>query len=253
MKKIITTIIITIICITLNANDLASVKSPTAAVLSRGEARVYQKIYRDNGIKFGFDVGLFDNFQAGFSYGADDFFGSNDIEWHSKPDFQVRLRLIDEEKTFPAVAIGVDTHGHGTYSKAYDRYDIKSKGLYAVASKNYQFLGLLGFDFGMNYSFETKDEDKDIDFFVAAYKTIGQQITVFAEFTAGFNDYDSETKKEDPKYYIMGRGRGYLSTAVLWRLNNNISLKFQMFDMLENRHDTNFGDRALMLDYRWFF
>jgi len=246
MKKIALSLLFIIVFVALLSNNLYSVLSPTAAILSRGEARVYQKIYKNNSLSFGADVGLIDNFQFGVSYGAEQLVGDLEPEWRNTPDVNVRFRIINEDLDIPAIAIGIDTQGHGHFHKHYKRYDIMSKGAYIVGSKNFSFLGLMGFDFGLNFSFEHPDHKNHFDSFTGLYKTIGNDVTIYADYSFGFNDYKKGNN-------ITGRGKGYLNTAVQLRLSDNLSMKLLMYDMLQNRRTTNLFDRALLIDYRWFF
>ena len=248
MKKIIISTLVLISVVGLYANNLFTVTNPTAGILSRGEARIHLKNYKNNGLAFGADVGLLDNLHFGLGYGAEHMVGDQKPRWRGLPDANVRFRIINETLEFPAIAIGVDINGHGTYNKVHRRYDIKSKGAYLVGSKNFTFLGLMGFDFGANYTFEQINYDKKFDIFTGMYKTIGDDVIVFADYSFGLNDYE----KGNPTG-LTGRGRGYLNTAVQLRLSDNLSIKFLMHDMLLNREETKMFDRALILDYRWFF
>jgi len=227
------------------ANNLHTVTNPTAGVLSRGEARIHNKVFLNNGLQLGATVGLFDNFQFGVTYGGEHLVGNQEPKWYDIPSFNARLRVINETLTFPAIAIGFDNLGHGAYYKGLNRYDIKSKGAYVVASKNFSFLGLIGFDFGMNYSFENTEEGR-FDFFAGVYKTVGQNLTLFTDFSAGLNDNQTRSGMFDGS-------RGFLNTGVQLRLNDQLSIKLLMHDLFENKYNTHGFDRSILIDYRWFF
>ena len=250
MKKYLFIILTLIITAKLMSNNLNSVDNPTAALLGTGEVRIHQKIYKDNGMLIGVDVGLFDAFQFGVSYGAEQIVGNKNPEWHKYPSVKARLRIMEETFTKPAFAIGIDTQGHGSYHDGLKRYDIKSKGAYLVVSKNYAMMGLLGLDLGANYTFENTDDDIAFDLFAGAYKTLGENITLFADFSAAFNDLNGKDKPNDK---ISGRGRGYLNTAIQWNITEQFALKLLMHDLLQNKRSTELFDRSIVLDYRWFF
>ena len=254
MKRFIFLFIVFIVIMPLIANNLNTVESPTAGMLSRGEARVHMKIFQENGIVFGADVGLFDAFQFGLSFGGEEIIGNEKPELSfEQVAYKVKLRLINEGLTIPAIAIGVDTQGHGKYYKEEKRYDIKSKGAYVVASKNFNMHGLLGFDLGMNYTFEwDDDEDKIVDFFAGAYKTIGDNITIFADYSLALNDRKRKIEGNDDAD-LWRKSSGYLNTGLQLRLTDQLSLKLLMHDILMNRGDINNIERSLMIDYRWFF
>jgi len=256
MRYIFSLLIFITMMIPLFANNLYTVDNPTAAQLERGEARVDMKLYKENGIAIGADVGLFENFQFGVSYCTTNLIGDKEPEWLNKVEFKGRFRIINEDILTPALSIGVDTQGHGAYSKANKRYDMMSKGLYTVASKNFNFLGLLGFDVGCNYTFEKSNtQNKHFDIFAGAYKTIGEPVTVFIDWSAGINDYTDENYDELPSdiQRIIGRGRSYINTGVQVSLTENFALKLLMYDMFRNKRTTELFDRALILDYRWHF
>jgi len=256
MKYILTILIFICIIPQIYAINLYTVDNPTAAQLDRGEARIDMKLFKQNGIAMGADVGLFESFQFGVSYSTTNLIGDQEPEWLNKVEFKGRFRAVNETIASPAVSIGIDTQGHGVYSKANKRYDMMSKGLYAVASKNFNFLGLIGFDIGANYTFEKSNtKDKHFDLFAGAYKTIGSQITVYIDWSAGLNDYtDDDYRELHPDIEnIIGRGRSYFNTGVQVDLTENFALKLLMYDMFRNKRTTELFDRALILDYRWHF
>jgi len=250
MKKYNIVLIFSFILLPILANNLNIVENPTAALLGTGEARITQKIYKDNGMIFGIDVGLLDAFQFGVGYGAEHIVGDQEPNWHKYPVVSARFRIIDEVFTLPALAIGIDTQGHGAYHVKEKRFDIKSKGAYFVVSKNYEMFGLLGFDIGANYSFEKTKGDEDFDIFGGMYKTLGSALIVFAEFTAGLNDTNGKNRTDD---IITGRGRTYLNAALQWNINEQFSIKFLTHDIFKNKRQTELFDRSIILDYRWFF
>jgi hypothetical protein len=262
MKQFVLFLVMFVLVLPLLANNLQTVENPTAGLLSKGEARIHQKIFKNNGIIIGADVGLFESFQFGFTYGAENLVGDQVPYWYKQVGFKARFRIIEEALLFPAIAVGVDTQGHGEFheiveGKEVKRYDIKSKGAYLVASKNWEMLGLLGLDIGMNWSFEDdRRSETKFDIFAGAYKTIGQSLTVFADYTAGINDYYKKgegTEFDEAMKHIKGKGRGYLNAALQVRVNEQFYIKLLVHDILRNKHDAELFDRSIMLDYRWFF
>ncbi|MCL2064402.1 MAG: hypothetical protein FWG98_08525 [Candidatus Cloacimonetes bacterium] len=251
MKKVLIYFFLYSLFISVFAMNLNTVDSPTAGILSRGEAMIHLKAFQNNGIVVGADVGLFDFMQFGLSAGGTNIIGNKEPDFN-RVDYKIKIRIINETLTMPAIALGIDTQGHGEYYSSQRRYEIKSKGLYAVASKNASFLGLLGADFGMNYSLDEMNQKnaKHYDIFFGLYKTIGNHVTVFGDFSIGLNDL----KNSKDEFTLTGLSRGYLHTAVQVHLSDQLSIKLLMHDLLENRRETDwFFDRSIMLDYRWFF
>lgn len=245
MKKITILLTVLVITLTLYAERLNEVSAPTAGVLKKGEAKIINKIYKDNGMIIGAQVGLFDNFMFGFTYGGEDIVGDKKPTWHKNVEFSAKFRIIDETEKVPAIAIGYDSQGHGTYYNELNRYEIKSKGFYLVASKNYKMLGLVGFDLGINQTLERDDKDKDLNLFAGIYKTIGNNLTVMA-------DYDL-AKNDNAKDEYHGIDKGYLNAGVELTINEHLSLKFITHDLLENRPHAESFNRSIQINYRWSF
>ena len=53
----------------------------------------------------------------------------------------MKIRIIDEVKNFPAIAIGFDSQGREGYIDSLKRNDFKSPGLIVVGSKTFKYLG----------------------------------------------------------------------------------------------------------------
>ena len=246
MKTTILIVIILLIFLSASANNLHTVTSPTAGILSRGEARVHQLIFKNNGMMIGTNVGLFENFHFGVSYGAEELVGDNEPIWYKQPGFNLRMRIINETLQSTALAFGIDTQGFGKYHTDMKRYDIKSKGAYLVASKNFGFLGMIGFDIGANYTFEKEDDKTALDVFTGAYKSFGQSLMLFADFSLGLND-------NCPNSPLTGRNRGFLNAAAHFRVTDQLTIKLLMSDLLKNKETTELFDRSILVDYRWFF
>lgn len=242
MKRIIL-ILALFINVCLYSETIQEVSNPTAGLLEKGEAKIYTKIYKDNGMIAGASVGFFDGFMFGVSFGAEQIVGDQKPLWHNKVDFNAKLRIIDETLKCPAFAVGFDSQGHGKYYKNEDRYDIKSKGFYVVGSKNYNFLGLFGIDGGMNYTLEQDDAGKKINLFCGAYKTIGKKITTFAEYDFGLNDHANTA--------LSGNGNGYFNLGAQLNINEQFSIKVLAHDIFLNRPNSESFDRAIQINYRW--
>ena len=247
MKRIFIILAISLFLVPLFAyelNDLIDV--PTAGILQKGESEISAKIYRENGLLLGTRVGLFPRFMFGVSYGAEHVVGNQYPQWHDRVEFNAKFRLIDETVKYPALAVGYDSQGHGSHHEDAERYDIKSKGFYAVASKNYNFLGNLGFHSGVNYSFEAEDDD-DLNAFLGLDKSAGDVVNLLAEYDFAWNDNTNCSKICDLEKI------GYLNAAASVHFSENLILKAAFYDILENRSDTHGTDRTIMLIYKMTF
>lgn len=224
------------------------IDSPTAGILQKGEAEIYAKLYKNDGFILGTKVGLFPRFMFGVYYGAEKIVGNEDPEWHDRVEFNAKFRIIDEDSNFPAIALGYDSQGHGNYHKDAERYDIKSKGFYGVLSKNYLFLGNLGFHLGANYSLESKDNDDELNFFVGFDKSIGEVLVFICEYDLAWNDNDKWHEQPFDEA-IKGLGYGYLNACLDLHFTESLILKVSFYDLLENRPDTEGCDRTITFMY----
>lgn len=223
------------------------IDSPTAGILQKGEAEISAKLYKNNGLILGSKVGLFPRFMIGVNYGAENIVGNENPVWHERVEFNCKIRFLDETAKLPAAVIGYDSQGHGNYHKEDKRYDIKSKGAYLAASKNYFFLGNLGFHLGANYSLENKDKDKEINLFAGIDKSIGDIIVLIAEYDTAWND----NKGTDEKVEMLGVG--FLNASLNIHFTDYLVLKISFYDLLQNREDTEGCDRTLTLLYYMTF
>jgi len=261
MKKIFFYLIIIHLIFPILANDLSIVENPTAAVLQKGEVRISQKIYKSNSMIIGCEVGLFEIFQFGMAYGAEQVVGDEDLKPHNLPAFKAKLQLLEETFSIPAIALGIDTQGHGKYYKKLksfgdddslrkNRFETKSKGAYAVASKNFILWGLIGIDLGSNYSFEGTSKEDRLDFFTGLYKTVGEKVTLYSDFSCGFNDTNINKPQNDP---LRTRNRGFLNCALQFQASEQFAIKLMLNDLFRNRKYSNGFDRSILIDYHWFF
>ena len=180
---------------------------PTAGTLMRGSFNAHLRAYAEGGILGGVDVGLTDRFMIGLAYGGTNVIGMGPVNGNPQVGAHIRYRLIEEDLLFPAITIGYNSQGYGAYVDSLRRYQNKSNGAFAVASKSFRFLGLLGLHGGINYSFEKDDGDKDLNFFIGIDKSINPELTIVAEYDFAINDNSANA---------IGTGSGYLNAGLKW-------------------------------------
>lgn len=214
---------------------------PTAGVLEKGFVGATTDVL-PNGVVIGkLEVGAFDNVSFGISYGGANLIGQGEIDWYKLPGVNLRFRLFNEALTFPAIALGFDSQGKGVYHDSSGRYDIKSPGFYAAASKNFSFLGYMSLHATASYSLETKDGDNFIDLYIGFEKTLGSTVSLIAEYNFAFND--NETK-------YFGSDNGYLNAGIRWSLGTGFTIEFDLRDLLDNKKlNPTIADRALKIEY----
>ena len=199
---------------------------PTAGTLERGSFAINLRMFSNGGLLGGVTVGLTPRFMFGISYGGENLIGEGSVNWNPDPGIQARLRLIDENFAMPAVTIGFNSQGYGAYNSTFNRYKTKSRGLFAVASKNYAFIYNLGLHGGINYSFETDDGDKDLNLFLGADLSFNREFRVMAEYDFARND-----RRRDMQF---GSGRGYLNAGFQWLFSNQLFLQFNLKNIFKN-------------------
>jgi hypothetical protein len=219
---------------------LELVDMPTAGTLERGSYVSSLRLYPAGGLLGGVQIGLSNRLLLGVSYGGENIIGEGKVNWNPEPGLQVVYRIIDENIVLPAITIGYNSQGFGPYIKSENRYNIKSRGFYAVASKNYAFLGDLGFHGGVNYSLERDDGDKDMNLFVGVMKSLNRDLSLLAEYDVAVNDND---------FHSIGAGKGYLNLGVRWLFANRLSLQFQFKNILENKENVPYSNREIKIAY----
>jgi len=204
------------------------VDAPTAGLPGKGAYSLSLRMQPYGGLLGGITIGLAERLALGMSYGGTGIIGYGTPDWNAQVGVQARVRLLDESYVAPAIAIGFDSQGFGKfYRDTSDRYDIKSKGFYAVASKNYIFLGKLGFHAGANYSLERQDDQKVVDFYAGLEKGLSPELSFLADYDFAFND-----NREDSQF---GENKGgYLNAGVRWTYAERLSIEFDMKNLFRN-------------------
>ena len=217
------------------------VDMPTAGILEKGFVGATTDILPMGVVIEKLEVGAFDNVSFGISYGGANLIGEGTIDWYKLPGVNIRFRLFNEALTFPAIAVGFDSQGKGVYHDSSGRYDIKSPGFYAAASKNFAFFGYLSLHTTASYSLESKDGDNFLNIYIGAEKTLGSFVSVIAEYNFAFNDNET-------KYY--GSDNGYLNFGIRWSPGAGFTLEFDLRDLLSNKKlNPTSADRALKIEY----
>ncbi len=214
---------------------------PTAGILEKGFVGATTDVLPAGVVIEKLEVGVFDNVSFGISFGGANVIGEGTIDWYKLPGVNIRFRLFNEALTFPAISVGFDSQGKGIYHDSSGRYDIKSPGFYAAASKNFAFLGYLSVHATAAYSLESKDGDNFIDIYLGAEKTLGNSVSIIAEYNFAFNDNET-------KYY--GGDSGYLNAGIRWSVGAGFTLEFDLRDLLSNKKlTTSAADRAMKIEY----
>jgi hypothetical protein len=217
---------------------------PTAGTLPRASFDVEIDAYSGGGILSYINIGLHDRFMLGISYGGEGILGDGDVEWNERPDYLVKLRLVDENIAFPAIAVGFESQGTGIYNDSLERYQFKAPGFYMVVSKGYRTLSWVsGVHAGVNLNTieDSKDGDNDISFFAGFDITFNRNLSLVGEYQAALNDDGGDSP--------YGRGRGYLNFGVTWTFSDRLQLGAIFKDLLINTRVAESITRELRITY----
>ncbi len=218
------------------------IDKPTAGILEKGFVGVSLDMLPMGVVISKIEVGVFENFSFGISYGAANLIGTGDPKWYKLPGINVKFKMINERLTVPSITLGFDSQGKGLYFDDLKRYEIKSPGFYVAAAKNFEIFGYLSLHAILNYSLEREDGDKDIDFAVGVEKTLGPQISVIAEYDLASNDNSGAA---------LGEGNGYLNIGVRWSVGSGFTIGMDLRNILDNKKPKEFKavDRAIFVEY----
>ena len=207
--------------------DVAIVDSPTAGILPHGGYLFLGSVGPQSGLLFAVKVGFFDRAQLGISFGLQKFIGRGEIEVNDKPGFEVKLRVIEESEAGPAIALGIDTQGEDSYVEEDERYERKSKGFYAVFSKNYRLIEDFSIHGGVNYSLEKRDES-GVNAFAGFELGLVKGLSLLLDYNPALDDNDTGVPSH------RTRGRGYLDAGARVDYRDNLRFKLLFKDLLGN-------------------
>ncbi len=218
------------------------VDSPTAGLLPKGSFAMDLRFYGENGILTQLEVGLLNRASAGFSFGGEQLVGNKGARWNPRIEFMGRVRVIEEGIQIPALAVGFHSQGYGAYDQDLERYTTKSKGFYAVLSKNFgSVLGDIGVHGGLNRSLEDGDGDGDISGFVGIDKQFGRMFSLLLEYDFAFNDNQDNTLDS-------GRG-GLLNGGGRWTIIQRFTLEFDLKNIFRSGRRSPTPDREIRVLY----
>ena len=202
------------------------IEAPTAGVMPHKQTVTDLRFSEGNSLLVEIELGLWERALVSLSFGGQDLFGSQSTNWNPDPGVSARIRILNETKTRPALAIGFRSQGFGRYDDRLGRYESKSLGLYFVFSRNYRHpTGQGGVHFGLNRSLEDDDGDRSLTGFLGGDLEFVGKLAFLAEYHFAFNDDDGQA---------LGRGRGYLNVGIRWMVSDRLAIEFDLKDVLEN-------------------
>ncbi len=224
-------------------NELISlIDQPTAGILPKGNFNLTFDVMPNGVLITKAELGIIKNFSLGISYGASNLVGVAKLNWYRLPGFHAKLRIFTETRMIPSFLFGFNSQGKGEYRKSEKRYDIKSRGIYFAAAKNFKFLGYLSFHGIVNSSLEDEKITENINFGIGLEKTIGPTVSFIAEYDFGLNDNENKN---------FGRGNGYMNLGLRWSASYGLTIGFDLRNLLDNKQNSISDgiERALLIEY----
>ena len=213
------------------------VDSPTAGLVRKGYYAVNVRLFADGGTVGRLHVGVLKRLSVGVSFGGEQLIGTGAVDWYPRVAVAARCRIIEEGYTWPALLLGFDSQGIGPYRD--QRYQVKSKGIYLVMSKNCtSMLGELGVHAGVNVSREDAD-DGDWSAWLGIDKSL-RFIALFAEYDLGRNNGLQD----------QGVAEGYLNIGGAWTVAPQLRVAYYLKNALESDHFGSQSIRELSATYR---
>ena len=215
------------------------VDSPTAGLIDKGRYGIGLRLFPDGGMMGRINAGVLKRLGIGISFGGEKVIGDRSIDWYPRVEVAIRYRLIEENRALPGIIVGYETQGFGRHLK--DRYQIKSKGVFAAASKNYlSAFGQFGVHGGLNMSREDRDEDGDLSAWFGVDKYINEDLSLVAEWDLGLNDNTTNS---------LGTGDGYLNAGARLSLAPELVIAFYVKNLAGNGLDEPNPSRELAVLY----
>ena len=233
-----------ILCLCIAAGPAAAraeltslIDSPTAGLVNKGHYAVDVHLFDDGGAVGRLHVGVLKRLNVGVSFGGEQLIGTGAVNWYPRVGLAAWCRIIEEGYTWPALVLGFDSQGVGPYKS--QRYQVKSKGLYLVLSKNYtSILGELGVHAGVNMSREDAD-DGDWSAWVGIDKSL-RFMALLAEYDLGRNNGLQDQGVED----------GYLNVGGAWTVSPRLRIAYYFKNALKSDHFDSQSIRELSITYR---
>ena len=228
---------------------------PTAGTFPRGQYDIGVRLYPNGGAQASTNIGLSNRLLIGLSYGAEHALSNRSPVWNPDIEFNIKFRLVDEMELFPAISIGFCSQGDGGWSRAYQRYQFKSRGFYAVVSRSvYLYKWSSGWHAGLNYSYENRiDKDNNVDFYGGFDATFDYNLAFMIEYDAAFNDDQGDKPaslaKDSSVTNFSGKGRGYLNMSLKWLFTDKLELEVMFKDLLVNRRESSTFSREARITY----
>lgn len=215
------------------AELIRAVTEPTAGVVAPRTLYISLGTFPTDNLAFSVQAGILPRFMAGIGYGGYNITGMSTPDWFQKLYLKARFRFVDEQRTFPGLALGFDNEEE--HPRGGGRYHRPERGFYLAASKNFADpIGETAFHLGASFSPGTPDH-------------LGCWMAVDKTLPAGFGlamDWDLATNGD--REYRFDESGGFLNFEVYWQSFGQVRISLQFKDVLETGGQPY---RALAVDF----
>lgn len=222
------------------------INTPTAGTLGKAKLSTEMRFQPRGGVMSTIKVGIADRFDIGISYGGSRIIGNEKILWNELPGAHAKFRLLDEGFYYPGVALGFDSQGYGEYIDSLGLYEIRSLGIYSVASKNFNTIlnSQVGLHFGINYSLEQPDSVRLPSIFIGMSLDFNNAFGMFVEYDSAI-DYK---KFSDIGDYKITSGSGFLNAGIKIGISDDFFVKINFSNLIFGDNVESFN-REIELQY----
>jgi len=240
------------------------INSPTAWTKEKGSWELGMRLFP---FTFRGELGLTNYLTLGVSYGGANVFGFGSPDWNPRPAFLAKVLITQGNSIVPAIAFGYEDQGYGPWldtvnpfklkkdgvSEEFNRYQVKSKGFFLVASQEYKLLGVTAIHVGINYAITERRDEGGITAYAALEKSINPDFWFLADYDLGLNDNSD---------YALGGKKGFLDLGIRWRVAPEFNVEVFAMNLLQNqkdkmealgRPDAGKWSRALSLTFKAYF
>jgi hypothetical protein len=219
-------------------SNLYYVDQPYSSVPGHGVFDIELRFGPQGEILGFFNIGIWDRFGFGISYGAANLIGAGNPEFYEQPGVQARFVALEQGFAIPQIILGFDNQGYGRFDESTGRYDIMSKGIYCQIGKTFSYPS---FEFvpslGINYCFEGDDR---LDMFIGIKAQFGSNTVLMLEYSPNFND-------------DLDQNKGYFNTSLRFVFYEELFFEFALRDLLDNSLNDQQLNRMIRIGYEQGF
>jgi hypothetical protein len=209
---------------------------PTAYSIPKAAYSVGARIGPHGAFIGGLRVGITDYLCVGVSYGALNVIGTGDPDWQDRVEFDIKVRLADENEGPLGLAIGFDSRGYGDQREG-GGFEKASPGLFAVASRTLPFSEHWAGHGGISRTLEQERARPDL--FLGVSGRFSQEFSVSAEYEFPL---DADDEEEDA-------GAGYLNAGLRWFFVDTVQIDFMFRNLVGGEDSPELSSRAIAFTF----